>query len=535
MNRNNTPDNSPDRTPADICLITEGAYPFTTGGLAGWAHQLLKGLPDLSFEVVTLVAGSAPRVPCYELPPNVRKLHTIDIHGPRKVDPARRPGFPALGRAWANRPSSAARTAELARQLLEGPASDRAAIVARVIDSLGAPDLGAEDLLRSRAAWDLLVTSYRQYADHLSFPDYYWTWRSLLVPLIGLVRAQLPPATVYHAASTGYGGLLAALASRRTGSRMALTEHGIYSREREIDLARAEWVYVEPGQGSPLTPRRFYFRELWAAYFDLLSQIAYDKADLILTLNDVNRQLQVRAGAPADLIRRVPNGVDISRFEALRREHDWTGRPFRVAFIGRIVPVKDVKTFLRAIALARMEVPDLEAFVIGPHDEAPDYSRECRDLAEFLGLGDVLRFTGPADIRRHLAELDVVVLTSLSESQPLAVLEAYAAGVPCICSDVGGCRELVEGTADPADRELGPSGIVTRAARPADTAQAIVDLRNDPALHARLREAAIARVTRFYDERTLLASYRRVYAGLEPFPEGGAVSPANGTANGALT
>lgn len=519
---------------ADVCLITEGAYPFQTGGLAGWAHQLIEGLPDLAFDVVTLVAGSEPRIPRYELPGNVRNLHTLDIHGAPREALLQHRGIRALA-AMRGRRAWETATADLVREFLESSAADRPAALGPLLDHLVRAGSRKHDFMHSREAWELVVASYRRFAAYLSFPDYYWTCRSLLVPFLGVLSAELPPATVYHAASTGHAGLLAALAARRAGSRMILTEHGIYSRERDVDLARADWVYVEPGQASALTPRRFFFREWWGDYFDLLAKVTYQHSDLILTLSDVNRTIQVRAGADPDLIRRVPNGVAISKFAGLRREHDWRDKPFRVGFIGRVVPVKDVKTFLRALALARLEIPNLEAFVVGPHDEAPEYARECRDLAMDLGLGDVLRFTGPAEVRDHLGNLDAVILTSLTESQPLAVLEANAAGVPCVCTDVGGCRELLEGSGDPADRALGPSGIVTRAARPAETAQAIVDLWRDPALHARLREAAIERVSRFYAESQLLESYMSIYAGLDPAPEGPAARSRGATGqNGVL-
>ena len=90
--------------------------------------------------------------------------------------------------------------------------------------------------------------------------------------------------------------------------------------------------------------------------------------------------------------------------------------------------------------------------------------------------------SGQLDERQHTpsvhvsptAQLDVVVLTSLSEGQPLVILEAYAAGLPVVATYVGACRELIEG-GDEADRALGPSGIVTRVANPAETAAVEAD------------------------------------------------------------
>ena len=86
----------------------------------------------------------------------------------------------------------------------------------------------------------------------------------------------------------------------------------------------------------------------------------------------------------------------------------------------------------------------------------------------------MIQFLGPRDVRDVYGDIDVLLLTSISEGQPLVILEAYAAAVPVISTDVGACRELIDGS-DGVDSELGPSGIVTRIASPVETAQAIVD------------------------------------------------------------
>ena len=70
------------------------------------------------------------------------------------------------------------------------------------------------------------------------------------------------------------------------------------------------------------------------------------------------------------------------------------------------------------------------------------------------------------------------MLTSFSEGQPLVILEAYACGLPVIATDVGACREMIEGRTE-EDRGIGPSGIVTRVATPQETAAALVRLARD--------------------------------------------------------
>jgi glycosyltransferase involved in cell wall biosynthesis len=110
-------------------------------------------------------------------------------------------------------------------------------------------------------------------------------------------------------------------------------------------------------------------------------------------------------------------------------------------------------------------------------------------------------------------ELDVVVLTSFSEGQPLVILEAYTWGLPVIATDVGACREMIEGRGD-QDRQIGPSGFVTRVAAPKETAAAIVRLARDVRLRWRMGAAGHQRVTTYYQRRDMLARYRALYGSL---------------------
>ena len=105
------------------------------------------------------------------------------------------------------------------------------------------------------------------------------------------------------------------------------------------------------------------------------------------------------------------------------------------------------------------------------------------------------------------------MLTSFSEGQPLVILEAYARGVPVIATDVGACREMIEGR-DAADRAIGPSGFVTRVAAPKETAAALVRLARDPQLRRRLGAAGCRRVAAYYQRRDMLAAYRALYASM---------------------
>ena len=75
------------------------------------------------------------------------------------------------------------------------------------------------------------------------FSDFLWTMRSMYLPLfLTLGNADCPRADVYHCVATGYAGVLGSMAKRRFGCRLLISEHGIYTREREEELIRADWV-----------------------------------------------------------------------------------------------------------------------------------------------------------------------------------------------------------------------------------------------------------------------------------------------------
>jgi glycosyltransferase involved in cell wall biosynthesis len=184
----------------------------------------------------------------------------------------------------------------------------------------------------------------------------------------------------------------------------------------------------------------------------------------------------------------------------------------RVGFVGRVVPIKDLVTFVRACDIA-LNTVEIEARVIGPSDEDPGYAARCRQLVARLGRTSCVQFVGPMPPPKIYGELDVVVLTSFSEGQPLVILEAYTWGLPVIATDVGACREMIEGRGD-QDRQIGPSGFVTRVAAPKETAAAIVRLARDVRLRWRMGAAGHQRVTTYYQRRDMLARYRALYGSL---------------------
>lgn len=481
---------------ADVCMLIEGTYPYVSGGVSSWIHQLITNLPDFTFTLVHIGALPDPkRTLQYQLPKNVIGMHDTS-------DMPTRPSKSQPESAWQS-------VRELHEQLGVGQ-TDHCTEVFHHLRGQNPQGLTAADLLFSPESWEILVERYAARAPESAFRDFFWTFRATHTPLFRLLETPLPPARIYHAPSTGFSGLLGALGKMRAETPFLITEHGIYTHERELEIGHADWIPGETAMNYQLDAGQGFFKEWWNNMFRFITQVSYDLADEIISITKGNQRYQLQDGANAEKMRIIPNGIAIDRFASVRAGLERQTPQFSVGFVGRVVQIKDVKTFIRAISIAREIIPHLAVSIVGPTDEEPDYYAECQQLVEMLSLGETITFTGRADVRDYYRTLDVVVLTSLSEAQPLVVLEANCAGVPVVASDVGACRELLEGIT-PEDQAIGPSGLVTTMRRPEETAAALVRLWRDEELRQRLARAGQERVRRYYREEQLYETYRALY------------------------
>ena len=184
--------------------------------------------------------------------------------------------------------------------------------------------------------------------------------------------------------------------------------------------------------------------------------------------------------------------------------------PHVVCLIGRVVPIKDIKTFIRAMLTVLHSLPDAEAWIAGPDDEDQAYADECRHLVESLGLKHKIKFLGMQNVTTLLPRIGLVVLSSISEALPLVVLEGFAAGVPAVTTDVGACQQLIHGLPG-EDAALGCAGAVVPIANPGALARQMLALLQDEVLWLAAQQAGIARVERFYTQQQMVADYRELY------------------------
>ena len=491
---------------ADIALVLEGTFPYIRGGVSGWVNQIIHAYPEHRFAIIFLGSRREDYGDFkYPLPANVVHFeeHFLYAKGSSNEEPLARAGDP-VGHALVQR---------LLDALAEGPANAQAmrAFEAVVEQMQPGGTVQLTDFLYSRRAWELICDNYRRHCADPSFVDFFWTVRIMFQPLWVLARVaqQFIDVRAVHCASTGYAGFLGGLLAQTRGVPLILSEHGIYTKERKIDLFKSEWIRDNRNIFQRDPTELSYLRQMWIQFFEWIGRYCYQRADPIIALYEANRQRQVADGAPAERTSSIPNGIRVERFSPLRADRP-AGPPPVLCLIGRVVPIKDIKTFIRAMRRVVNQRPDAEGWIAGPVDEDPTYVEECRNLVRSLGLQQNIQFLGMQRVEDLMPQIGLVVLSSISEALPLVLLEGSAAGVPTVATDVGSCRQLVEGL-DAEDRALGPSGTVVPIAQPQQLADAALALLGDPvAWHAASR-AAVARVERYYTDTLMFDRYRQVY------------------------
>jgi glycosyltransferase involved in cell wall biosynthesis len=274
---------------------------------------------------------------------------------------------------------------------------------------------------------------------------------------------------------------------------------GAYAR-LAFNNARAVRAYTPHG-GSLL----FGHDTLAGQFYLMTEKLLMLRGDLFLFESaysaDVFRR---KIGSPSGLVRVVHNGVSRKEFEPVVPQADATD----VVFLGELRPVKGIDVLIDAIALLHRDGHSVTATLVG---DGPD--REAlRTQVEHLGLTAAIRFMAAMPARQAQSCGRIMVVPSRAESLPYVVLEAAAAGMPMITTNVGGIPEIYGplscGLVPPEDAGALARAIARAIDRPDET--------SDIANRVRARVAASFSVDNMVDG--VLAAYQD---GLENLRENG--------------
>ncbi len=244
---------------------------------------------------------------------------------------------------------------------------------------------------------------------------------------------------------------------------------------------------VRPGTPFVFTPHQYAFANHFASprqqrVYRVIERSVSRLADLVVCVCEAERELAVQIG-PRDRTRVVYNGVEAgvaasggSEFAALKE------RGPLVALVAELHPRKGLTTLLDAVPAVLASQPRATFVVAGEGESRAALERQ----AHAMGIAPSVRFLGHVpNVPDLLASADAYVNPAWAEAFPYAVLEAMAAGLPIVATDVGGTREAVED---------GVTGRLVPAHDPVALAGAIEFLLADSARAAQLAAQATARV-----------------------------------------
>ena len=269
------------------------------------------------------------------------------------------------------------------------------------------------------------------------------------------------------------------------------------------------------GPSRPRTVHTFHGHVLDGYFGDRVARMFIETERSLARHTDVlvavspeirDQLLDLRIGKPSQF-RVIPLGLELDPFlrlegpsGQLRGRLGLAPETPLVGVVGRLVPIKDHLTLLTAVNA----LPGVHLAVIGDGELRPALEAASREM----GLGERVHFTGWwNDMPAAVSDLDVVALTSRNEGTPVALIEAAAAGIPVVATDVGGVRSVVE---------HGVTGLLAAAGDSETTAAHLAHLLGDRALRARMGAAGRCRVRTHFGERRLLDDVRALYGEVLP-------------------
>ncbi|MDE3056161.1 MAG: GT4 family glycosyltransferase PelF [Verrucomicrobiota bacterium] len=497
------------KTTADVCLITEGSYPYYPGGVTRWTEELIREQKETSFHILSLVPPrpdlSSPR----PFPDNVVGHSYLIVQD-----------LPEGAPSWRTPKGFWEESLRVFQGMTESKSFSSFAPLLELVAKHRSL-LGKRILSESREAWDFFLCFYREVIPSGPFKASFATIFTLSRSLFSLMLPELPDAKLFHSVCTGYAGFLLYRAKVEKGVPCLITEHGVYTNERRIEIAMSEWMSDLSSLDLDIEGKKNNLRDLWINAFYSMAHACYQSCDQILSTFQGTQSIQLQQGASPHKLRTILHGINPAEYTPLiqkRKPH-----PPTIAFIGRIVPIKDIKTYIRACHIVSQKIQNVRFLLLGPTTEDPDYVQECKALIDSLQMQDKLVFSGSVDLKAYFPEIDLLVLTSISEVQPLIQLEAGAMGIPAIATNVGAASEIIlgkEGETPP----LGAGGIVTPLVSPDATVQAILRLLEDHPFYEQCSQTIATRIQTYYKLQEEQSAYHSLYT----HPWGATPNPAKG-------
>jgi glycosyltransferase involved in cell wall biosynthesis len=457
------------------------------GGVSSWCNLLVNSLDEFDWQVLPIVAPDGrPRT--FELPEHAEEVGRIEVWS-EELPKGRR------GRVGERR-SGVALPSILVRNLI-GWEGDPDAVVAAWVWCRRHP-AGVRRAFRSGEGWASFLAGLRDVlAERVPeagtppaldlveaatlYQTLYWVARTAAVPT--------PQTDVLHVTAAGWAAIPAVVHRALHQTPMVLTEHGVYVRE----------AYLAAARNGDSAGSRFAATRLARG----LARTAYAAADVVSPVTDANAYWEMGLDIDPGKILVLYNGLQSPS------EPTPPPRTQTVVSVGRLDPLKDAHTMLRVAAETVGHMPGAQFLHYGPVPRGEEvYGRSCVALHERLGLHDRFLFMGPtADPNAVVRNSDVVLMTSISEGLPMAILEAMGQARPVVSTGVGGVPEVVRGC-----------GVVCPPGDDHGLSRAVVMLLRNPDLAWRLGMRGHRRLGRLFNESACIDGYRELLGTLTGNP-----------------
>src|SRR5690348_15850223 len=171
----------------------------------------------------------------------------------------------------------------------------------------------AEEFYFSDAAWQYICEYYGRYNEGNSFIHYLWAIKSTHIQLFLLasVAHNFSMRTgAFHTISTGFAGFLGVLLHYRTGRPLILTEHGIYTKERKVDLQTLFITVHRDSLSDALYSGMQYHKLRWIRYFESLGRLIYKASNPIISMYESKRKLPLPYGVDPARTQVIPSGME---------------------------------------------------------------------------------------------------------------------------------------------------------------------------------------------------------------------------------
>ncbi|MHA1410599.1 MAG: GT4 family glycosyltransferase PelF [Candidatus Odinarchaeia archaeon] len=457
-----------------VCMVTEGTYPYVVGGVSSWTHRLITQLKDIEFDILAIVPEGELKQR-YKLPPNVGKVYTIPIVDEEKFKQPKMRNSQYYEKFIKN-------TEWLHENIREDNYDEAAEYLIKLNELLEDTPV---KFWSSKNGWNYLKQEYKKRKEKPPMIEWILSWKDTHIPLLNLLSAKIPQADIYHGTNSGFAGFLAVLGALKYNKPSVLTDHGIFLREKLMELTRAKVKGLA--------------EDMWLNVLTGLSRLIYLKTTLITAVCKYNVKWvkeKLRINEPKFKV--IYNGINTDRITPV----DIPKPPYKVVgTIARVHPIKDIKLFIKAAEIVLKEESNTKFFVVGPIDDKK-YYKECLNLIKKLGLSENFIFTGTRgeDIVYWYNLFDIFVLSSISEGFPLSTIEAMATGTPVVVTDVGGAGEPVKGCG-----YVVPSGDVKQFA------EKILKILKDDKLAQKLSKNARNKALKQFSLPNLMREYEKVY------------------------